>query len=46
MIVPDEALQIGDTEIEMKAYSYTERVEKQDEICLLVKQYVEKHVQK
>lgn len=42
IIVPDASLSIADTELEIKAFSYHERVEKQDEICLSIKEYIQK----
>ena len=42
LIVPDASLQIANTELEIKAHSYGERVKKQDEICRSIKGYVEK----
>ena len=35
------SLQIADTELDIFAYSYPERVKKQDEICLSIKKYIE-----
>ena len=43
IIVPEAALPIADTELEIKAYSYPERVKKQDEICRSIGNYVKKH---
>jgi hypothetical protein len=42
VLVPEIDLQITDTELEIKAYSYPERVKKQDDICLSIKNYVQK----
>ncbi len=42
IIVPESSSQIADTEIEIKAHSYKERVQKQDEICLSVKEFVQR----
>jgi len=42
IIVPEASLQITDTEIGIKAHSYHERVKKQDDICLSIKEYVQK----
>lgn len=42
VIVPEASLMIADTELEIKAYSYPERVQRQDEICLLIKDYIQK----
>lgn len=42
VIVPDSSMQIADTELEIKAHSYPERVEKQDAICRTIRDYVHK----
>ena len=42
VIVPDASLRIADTEIDMSAYSFPDRVARQDEICLSIKEYVER----
>ena len=42
VLVPDASLQIADTELEIKAYSYDKRVKKQDDICLSIKDYVQR----
>jgi len=42
LLVPDASLQISDTELEIKAYSYPERVKRQDDICLSIKNYIQK----
>ena len=42
VLVPDAALQIADTELEIKAHSYGDRVKRQDDICKGVKSYVQK----
>ena len=41
IIIPEYSSQIADTEIEMFAYQYSERVKKQDEICRSVRNYVQ-----
>lgn len=41
VIVPEYAMQKADTEMEIKAYQFKERVLKQDEISLSVKKYVQ-----
>jgi hypothetical protein len=41
VIVPETSLQIADTELEIKAHSYTERVAKQDQISLAIRKYIE-----
>ncbi|MFA5084610.1 MAG: hypothetical protein WC475_04515 [Candidatus Paceibacterota bacterium] len=43
ILMPEASMQIADTEIEMSAYHYPERVRKQDDICLSVKKYIEKN---
>lgn len=43
IIVPDASLQIADTELEIKAFSYPERVQRQDKICLSIRDYVQKN---
>ena len=43
VIVPSARLPIADVEIKIVAYSYPERVEKQDEICLAVKNFIISH---
>jgi hypothetical protein len=42
IIVPDASLQIANTELEIKVFSYPERVQRQDEICLSIKDYIQK----
>jgi hypothetical protein len=42
VLVPDASLQIADTELEIKAYSYPERVQRQDKICLSVRDYIQR----
>ncbi len=42
-IVPEAASQIADTELEIKAFSYPERVQRQDEICRLIDDYVQRN---
>lgn len=42
IIVPDASLPIADTELEIKAHSYHERVNRQDEICQSIKNYVQR----
>ena len=46
IIVPDASLKIADTELEIKAFSYPERVQRQDDICLSIKDYVQKNCPK
>ena len=46
IIVPEASLPIADTELEIKAYSYPERVKKQDDICISIKNYVQKYCPK
>jgi len=42
-ILPTEtSLQIANTELEIKAHNYSERVKRQDDICFSVKDYIEK----
>jgi len=40
VLVPSARLSIADVEVKIMAYSYPERVEKQDEICLAVKNFI------
>ncbi len=42
IIVPEVSSQIADTEFEIKVHSYKERVQRQDDICLSIKEYVQK----
>lgn len=42
IIVPDASLKIADTEIEIMAFGYPERVKRQDEICLSIQEYVQR----
>ncbi|MDP3026632.1 MAG: hypothetical protein Q8N63_02910 [Nanoarchaeota archaeon] len=42
VLTPDTSLQIADTELEIKAYHYPERVKRQDEICLAIKDYMQR----
>ena len=42
VIVPEASLQIADTELEIIAYSYPERIQRQDAICKAIKTYVQK----
>jgi len=42
IIVPNGSLLIADTELEIKAHKYPERVQKQDEICLSIKDFVQR----
>ena len=42
VLTPDASLQIANTELEIIAYSYPERVKKQDDICMSIKNYVQK----
>lgn len=46
IIVPYVSLQIANTELEIKAYIYPERVKKQDNICLSIRNYVQKNCPK
>lgn len=46
VIVPEASLSKADTELEIKAYGYHERVEKQGEICLAIQDYVQKNCPK
>ena len=43
IITSDYSKSIADIEIVIIAHSYSERVEKQDQICLSFKRFVEKH---
>jgi hypothetical protein len=38
--VPEVALQKADTEMEIKAYQFPDRIREQDNICLSVQKYV------
>jgi len=42
ILVPESSSQIADTELEIKVHSYKERVQRQDDICLSIKEYVQK----
>ena len=42
VIVPDASVPIADTELEIKAHGYHERVQRQDESCLLIRNYVQR----
>jgi len=42
ILVPEASMQIADTELEITAHQYPERVERQDNICLAVKDYLQK----
>lgn len=42
ILIPDASLRIADTELEIKAHNYAERVKRQDEICLSIREYIEK----
>lgn len=42
VLIPEASLQIANTELEIKAYQFPERTERQDEICLSIKNYLEK----
>ncbi len=46
IIVPEARLAIANTELEIIAYSYPERVKKQDDICISIKDYVQKYCPK
>ncbi len=41
VLVPEASRQIADTELEIFAHHYPERVERQDAICLSVQNYVQ-----
>jgi len=41
VIVPEVAMQKADTEMEIKAYQFQERIDKQDDICLSIQNYVQ-----
>ena len=43
ILVPEASMQKADTELEMSAYHYPERVSRQDDICLAVKNYLQEH---
>lgn len=43
VIVPEASLPIADTELEIKVHSYPERVKRQDEICLSIRDYVQRN---
>ena len=43
ILVPESSLQISDTELEIKAFSYPERVKKQDDICSSIRDYVQEN---
>ena len=40
IIVPSASMQIADTELEIKAHAYAPRVQRQDEICRSIRDYV------
>jgi len=40
ILVPEVAMQKADTEMEIKAYQFPDRINKQDEICLSIQNYV------
>jgi len=42
IIVPEAGLPIADTEVEIKAHSYPERVQRQDEICYSLASYLQR----
>ncbi|MFA5855793.1 MAG: hypothetical protein WC867_00410 [Candidatus Pacearchaeota archaeon] len=42
VIVPVASLSIADTELEIKAFSYPERIQRQDKICLSIRDYVQR----
>jgi len=42
ILVPRESLRIANTELEIKAHAYADRVRRQDEICRSVREYVER----
>jgi hypothetical protein len=46
IIVPTASAQIADTELEIKAYSFGERVKKQDNICESVRNYIQRECPK
>ncbi len=41
VFVPEVALQKADTEMEIKAYQFPDRITKQDDICLSIQNYVQ-----
>lgn len=41
ILVPEASVQIADTEIEMNAHSYPERVSGQDTICRSIRDYIQ-----
>ena len=43
VLVPEASAAIADTELEILAYSYPERVKRQDDICCLIKDYIQKY---
>ena len=43
VLVPEASMQKADTELEISAYQYPERVERQDDICLAVKEYLQEN---
>jgi len=46
IIVTDGSLKIADTELEINAFSYPERVQSQDDICIAIRDYVQKNCPK
>ncbi len=42
IIVPEASLPIAKTELEILAHAYHERVDRQDEICVLIQEYIYK----
>ena len=42
ILVPEASLRIANTELEIKAHSYAERVKRQDEICISLRKYMQK----
>lgn len=43
IIVPEASASIADTEFEIKAHHYAERIVKQDKICLDIRKYINEH---
>ena len=41
VLVPETALQIADTELEIIAYQYEDRINNQDDICLSIQSYMQ-----
>lgn len=43
ILIPEASALIADTELEIKAHSYSERVQNQDNICLSIKNYIQRN---